>query len=101
MLSGFLQAMQNPGQLNTLMQQFQPPQNEASGWGQQPQQFFQNNNGNNMAWEASDTSWGGAGRGNNGRGGPRRKRNQVCNFFLVGRCKYGDSCDFSHDVPAS
>ncbi|KAI0751637.1 hypothetical protein C8Q80DRAFT_1218314 [Daedaleopsis nitida] len=51
----------------------------------------------------------GRGRGLMGRGGPGRGvgrgrgdgfrsiKRKPCSFFLAGRCRYGDQCDFSHD----
>jgi protein phosphatase 1 regulatory subunit 10 len=83
MLSNFLHAMQNQGNLGALMQQFPPQAADASGWDSQQQQqsMFQNGNGN--AWETSDTGWGGAlGKG---RGGAHRGKRRSCNFFAQGR----------------
>jgi len=46
--------------------------------------------------DRSDRSDRGRGRGR-GEGGFSRKR-KPCSFYAAGRCKFGDSCDFSHDA---
>jgi len=39
----------------------------------------------------------GRGRGRGDDGGIRNNKRKPCSFFAVGRCKYGDQCDFSHE----
>ncbi|KAL0949070.1 hypothetical protein HGRIS_009166 [Hohenbuehelia grisea] len=43
----------------------------------------------------------GRGRGGFGRGddGYRFNKRRPCSFFAAGRCKFGDQCDFAHDIP--
>ncbi|KAF8883408.1 hypothetical protein BD779DRAFT_1612268 [Infundibulicybe gibba] len=40
----------------------------------------------------------GGGRGRGDDGGYRHNKRKPCNFFAAGRCKYGDQCDFAHEV---
>ncbi|KAJ7727884.1 hypothetical protein B0H16DRAFT_1677208 [Mycena metata] len=42
----------------------------------------------------------GRGRGGGGDDGGYRHSNKkrLCNFFAAGRCKYGDQCDYSHEM---
>jgi len=41
----------------------------------------------------------GRGRGRDDDGGFRNNKRKPCSFFALGRCKYGDQCDFSHEGP--
>jgi len=57
-----------------------------------------------MRWSSESRGRGGRGRGR-GRGGRgedgyRQIRRKPCSFFAAGRCKYGDQCDFAHDLLA-
>ncbi|TBU27696.1 hypothetical protein BD311DRAFT_788974 [Dichomitus squalens] len=53
---------------------------------------------------ASERGFRGRGRGGprgmgRGRGdGHRNTKRKPCSFFLAGRCRYGDQCDFSHEA---
>ncbi|KIK65709.1 hypothetical protein GYMLUDRAFT_94326 [Collybiopsis luxurians FD-317 M1] len=44
----------------------------------------------------------GRGRGSRGRGGGdegfRHSKRKPCSFFQSGRCRYGDQCDFAHEM---
>jgi len=95
LLSNFLQTMAQQGNIGAvMMQQALPTSMDNSGWDGQQLHSMPANGSNSMQWEISDTGWG-AGRG---RGGGFRGKRRPCNYFAQGRCRYGDNCDFSHDL---
>ncbi|TFK88370.1 hypothetical protein K466DRAFT_585597 [Polyporus arcularius HHB13444] len=66
----------------------------------------------NRRWTEEAQGWGpdrggrGRGGGRGGRGasrgrgdGFRNTKRKPCSFFQAGRCRYGDQCDFSHEIP--
>nr|GAT46179.1 predicted protein [Mycena chlorophos] len=59
-----------------------------------------NSNNNRGSWP--NRGRGGRGRGRGRGGGPddfrHSSKRKLCNFFAQGRCRYGDLCDFSHDM---
>ncbi|KAJ6463236.1 hypothetical protein C8R47DRAFT_1327013 [Mycena vitilis] len=72
---------------------------------QQQQPAFQDDSGGERnGWVMGRGGGRGRGRGR-GRGGGgddggyRHNKKRLCNFFAAGRCKYGDQCDFSHEMP--
>ncbi|RPD62110.1 hypothetical protein L226DRAFT_535485 [Lentinus tigrinus ALCF2SS1-7] len=65
----------------------------------------------NRRWNEDAQGWGpdrggrgrGGGRGMRGGGrgrgdGYRSTKRKPCSFFQAGRCRYGDQCDFSHEI---
>ncbi|EIN10172.1 hypothetical protein PUNSTDRAFT_125152 [Punctularia strigosozonata HHB-11173 SS5] len=79
-----------------------PPYDGADhNWDSQYQDYGHDGNGHGR-WDGD--SFGGRGRGRGrgrggggGGGGFRHNKRTPCSFFMQGRCKYGDRCDFSHD----
>jgi len=77
------------------------------------QGYHDNSNSHQDRWDGSGgssrggrgTRGGFRGRGR-GRGGPpgddgggyRHNKRKPCSFFAAGRCKYGDQCDFAHEI---
>ncbi|KAJ7229156.1 hypothetical protein GGX14DRAFT_416895 [Mycena pura] len=94
-----------------LQQQSQPSFGDWSGLNQFSTDYsqatsFQEDSGERNGWPSFRGGRGrGRGRGRGGMGGPddyrHNKRKQLCNFFAAGRCKYGDQCDYSHDMAGS
>ncbi|KAJ7265938.1 hypothetical protein B0H12DRAFT_1100197 [Mycena haematopus] len=66
---------------------------------------FQDDGGERNGWPMSRGGRGrGRGRGRGGAGGDdgyRHNKKRLCNFFAAGRCKFGDQCDYSHEMPPS
>ncbi|KIY73286.1 hypothetical protein CYLTODRAFT_366291 [Cylindrobasidium torrendii FP15055 ss-10] len=91
------------------MQQQQTYQNQfggnptGGGWGDQSYGGgYGNGNGNddqggNFRGGGNRGRGRGRGRGGGGGFGGTHKKRTTCHFFLQGRCRYGDQCDFSHD----
>ncbi|KAJ7367772.1 hypothetical protein DFH08DRAFT_919382 [Mycena albidolilacea] len=74
----------------------------SADYSQQP--AFQDDGGERNGWAVGRGGRGrGRGRGRGGAGGDdgyRHNKKRLCNFFAAGRCKYGDQCDFSHEMPS-
>lgn len=75
---------------------------DQSGWAGYSSDYSQQMSGSSQYPEETDRGWRGKGRGRGrGRGGEFRhnkssRETRPCSFFLAGRCKYGDQCDFLH-----
>ncbi|KAJ7122949.1 hypothetical protein C8R44DRAFT_785006 [Mycena epipterygia] len=102
------QQQQQQQQMQMQMQQQQqqpygdwPGLNQFSADYSQP--AFQDDSGERNGWPVGRGGRGrGRGRGRGGAGieeGYRHNKRKLCNFFAAGRCKYGDQCDYGHDIP--
>ncbi|KAJ6516426.1 hypothetical protein C8R45DRAFT_960109 [Mycena sanguinolenta] len=99
-------------QIQTPQQQQQPQQQPYGDWPglnqfsadySQAPSFSDDGGERHGGWPMSRGGRGrGRGRGRGGMGGDdgyRHSKKRLCNFFAAGRCKYGDQCDFSHEMP--
>ncbi|KAI0318105.1 hypothetical protein OF83DRAFT_1163608 [Amylostereum chailletii] len=89
------------------------PSETSDYYAQQQQQYSEPTGDRHSRWpqQSSESQWsgggGGGGRGGFGRGGGRgggrgRGKSRVpCSFFAQGRCKFGDQCDFGHELGTS
>ncbi|KAF9076636.1 hypothetical protein BDP27DRAFT_1313658 [Rhodocollybia butyracea] len=99
-----------PEQLQTLLQQLNPASaNNSYGGSEQTwanpashySQFdYSEDNEPAPRWTEGRGRGRGKGRGRGGRGedGYRHSKRKPCSFFQSGRCKYGDQCDFAHEI---
>jgi len=99
-----LQAQQYP-QPN----QSQPSYGNADqAWTATPHQFptdygqgFNQDDTDQERWGDEKGRGRGHGRGGRGRGDDgyrHHNKRKPCSFFAAGRCKYGDQCDFAHEI---
>lgn len=118
-------------QMHMQQQQQQPPYGDWPGLNQFSADYsqppaFQDDSGERNGWPVGRGGRGrGRGRGRGGFGGDdgyRHNKKRLCNFFAAGRraqnqisktrpktdlclrnfrCKYGDQCDYSHEMPPS
>ncbi|KAJ6543943.1 hypothetical protein B0H19DRAFT_1169070 [Mycena capillaripes] len=97
----------------------------SAGYSQAPPSFHDDSGGERNGWPVGRGGRGrGRGRGRGGGGddgGYRHNKKRLCNFFAAGRraqnqisktrpktdlclrnfrCKYGDQCDYSHEMPS-
>ncbi|KAJ7179627.1 hypothetical protein C8R46DRAFT_1160152 [Mycena filopes] len=111
-----LQQQQQPQQMHMQMphqqQQQQAPYGDWPGLNQFSADYSQSGfnqddhggPGDRNGWPGNRGGGRGRGRGR-GRGGGgddggyrHGNKKRLCNFFAAGRCKYGDQCDYSHDM---
>ncbi|KAF8211668.1 hypothetical protein K438DRAFT_1807693 [Mycena galopus ATCC 62051] len=92
-------------QMQPQQQQQQQPYGDWPGLNQfsadYSQPAFQDDGGERGGWPMRGGRGRGRGRGRGGAGGDdgyRHNKKRLCNFFAAGRCKYGDQCDFSHEM---
>ncbi|KAJ4472048.1 hypothetical protein J3R30DRAFT_3659981 [Lentinula aciculospora] len=96
-----------PEQLQVLLQQLNPAYVNDQSWqnsgtANHYSQFgYGEDNSNEPARWAEGRGRGrgrGKGRGGRGEDGFRHNKRKPCSFFQSGRCKYGDQCDFAHEI---
>ncbi|PCH41543.1 hypothetical protein WOLCODRAFT_137458 [Wolfiporia cocos MD-104 SS10] len=102
-LQQFMQALSQNG----LLQQSAPgqPSQGGSDWNSSSSfsDYEQNYYGDNHDRRHQEDGWRERGRGSHrgrgrGRGeGFRNNKRKACSYFAMGRCRYGDQCDFSHE----
>ncbi|KAJ7664681.1 hypothetical protein B0H17DRAFT_1091615 [Mycena rosella] len=66
-----------------------------------PDDSGERNGMNGGGWPVRGGRGRGRGRGRGGVGDEGYRHNnkrKLCNFFAAGRCKFGDQCDYGHDI---
>ncbi|KAF9268327.1 hypothetical protein L218DRAFT_609705 [Marasmius fiardii PR-910] len=107
-------------QIQMLLQQFNPAAlglgggDSLAGGGPGPGNYSEygyhdDGGGSDRPWADTNSGVGGRGgrgggrfrgrgRGGGSEGGFRHNKRKPCSFFQSGRCKYGDQCDYAHEL---